>query len=265
MEDDLHRQYTPNDLESSLNESVIVTPKPTTRGFGIIRSAFDLFWDQEENLYKDLENKKFDPDNSSYHRKLDATIEAFTTKKNSARLTATLALCRKEYNGQVKISDIPANMAHEFLVQENKNKQNALKNLLEAKDKQFIEKQNVLIATLQKTVNEQLANISQNFNNFLKDRNDVVEEECAGIRILKEALLNIHKLNKAFMLTQGAYCSDNEETNPDKVNTFYNDSHLLKKIKVDKSMNDTKIRTERTLAILAEINASLQNVQALQP
>ena len=256
--DELDTHYTP--LDSALGASVITTPKTTTRGLGLIRSSFDFIWNEEDNLFSDLTTKKFDPNNSSYHRKLDAAVETFTTKQNSNRLTETLAICRKEYGGQVKVGDISATMAHEFLVQENKHKQKTLKELLETKDKQFIEKQNILLATLQKSLNDQLTILCQNLNDHLKDRNTAVQKEGSDIRRIKEALLNLHKLNKTFVLPTDAYCSDTEETNPEKVNIFYNDSHLLKKIKVDQSMNDTKTKMDRTIARLAEINSSIQSI-----
>src|SRR5258706_15313019 len=71
-------QLTPSDNNyHPLDESVMVTPVPTTRGLGLFRSVCDVIWNEEENLYSDLVNKKFDPKNSSYPRKLDTAIELY--------------------------------------------------------------------------------------------------------------------------------------------------------------------------------------------
>jgi hypothetical protein len=248
---------------SPIDQSIIITPMPTTRGLGFVRSALDWVRNEEENIYSDLLNKTFDPNNTSYHRKLDSTIEAFTTKRNDLRLTETLALCRNEYHGKVKIGDIPARMAHVFLVQKSKDEQKTLKEKIEAKDKFFIEKQNILIAALQKSFNEQLVIINQNLIEHIKNNTDDIQKDNDEIRRLKTGLIHIHKLNKTFSLSTEDYCSD-DELDPEEVKNFYSDTCLLEKIKVDQSMNETTTKTAQTLANLSSLNASIQRIPQLK-
>jgi hypothetical protein len=253
--------------QNSFNESDIITQVPTTRGLGFFRSTLDLVWDyEEENLYKDLLNKKFDPNNSSYPRKLNAAIEIFVTKKNNHRITETFALCCKEYPKQIKICDSQALMAHRFLVQENKNKQVALQKEIETKDKLFINQQNVFLSALQKSLSEQIKTINNLLDLHIKERDALVAEEGDEIRRLKKALVELHHLNKTFILpkeTQDGYCSDTEK-DPENVILSYNDKHLLKKINVDVSMNNTIGKTEQTLKKLHELNKAIQEIQPIR-
>jgi len=249
---------------SALGQSTMVTPKPTTRGFGVLRSTKDLFWNEEENLYSDLVSKTFDVNNSSYHRKLNSSVEAFVEKKNSTRLAEVFEICKRDYPKQVKIGDIESRMAHEFLVEENKQKQCNLRKILEEKDKQFIEQQNILLIALQKSFCDQLFNMTKNLSTHLQDRNAEVEKGGTEIRKYKEALLNLHKLNTTFKLPKDGYCSDEEGCEPENVKNFYDDSHILEKIKIDQPMNDTRTKNERILATLHNINVSVQSLTPLR-
>lgn len=251
-----------NNSESLLAESVMITPVTTTRGLGFFRSTADVLWNEEENLYYDLANKKFDPSNSSYHRKLDTAIEIFVDKKNDQRLTETFDICRKEYAKQIKISDIAARKAHEFLVKENKDKQSSFAKAIETKDKQFIDKQNVLLDSLQKTIGEQIIKIDDLLKTHLEERNSLVKTEGEDIRRIKKALVQLHHLNKTFALPSDGYCSD-EEKDAENVKNSYNDVHLLRKINVEYSMSNTKTKVERMLKMLYELNGSIQEIQQL--
>jgi len=245
-----------------LVESVMVTPVPTTRGLGFLRSTCDFIWNEEENLYSDLITKKFDPKNSSYHRKLDTAIEIYVAKNNNGRITEILELCRKEYPKQIKIGDSQVRMAHEFLVTENKNKQSSLAKAIETKDKQFIDKQNVLLGDLQKTISEQIAKIDAVLKAHLKERDDLVEIEGEDIRRVKRGLVQLHHLNKTFVLPEDGYCSDDEK-DADNVKNSYNNKHLLKKNCIEFSMNETKTKVQQMLKTLCGLNQEIQDIQQL--
>lgn len=250
--------------KDSLAESVMVTPTPTTRGFGLLRSLKDCAWSAEENLFADLENKTFDVKNSSYHRKLDTAIEQFVVGKNNKRITETLALCRQDhYRSHIKIGDMPTRMAHEFLVQENKTKQAELKKALETKDALFIQTQNMLLKTLQSSIKTQIEAIGTELDKHVLERDTLVKKEGDEIRRLKTGLVHTHKLNKTFALLESDYCSD-EETDADNVKHSYNDKYLLAKIAVDDSIAATTTKTTAMLERLININKELQSIRQLQ-
>lgn len=247
-----------------LEESCIITTVPTTRGFGVIRSAWDWVKPEEENLFTDLQNKTFDVRNSSYHRKLSTAIETFVHKKNDQRLTEMFEICRKDYRHIIKIEDSPALMAHLFLVEQNKNKQQALRTKLEEADKGAITEMNLSLAALKKTIETQINTMSKSLTTHNESQGKEIEAECNEIRRLKKGLGNIHKLNKTFSKPDTAYCSDDEAQDPEEVTQFYNDTHILEKIVIDKKLNDTKQKIQQMLAKLATINNELQGIQELR-
>lgn len=261
---------TNSNQNSSLEESVMIIPLPKTRGLGFWRSTKDLIWNEEENLYAELESRTLDLNNSSNHRKLDATIEIYSAKKNSDRLAAVFALCRQEpCKGLIQISDISACMAHNFLTQENKSQQLEFKNIIEQKDRLFINKQNVLLSALQLSLDKQIKEIKAQLDLHIEERNTIVTEQSKKIQKLKLALIQLHHLNKKFELPSDSYCSDEEDSdtiskNENNIETFYSDKHLLKKIQVDFSMNETKIKNERMIKTLDELIQAIGDIQPLR-
>ncbi len=260
---------TTDDQKKNFEESVLIPPIPTIRGLGFARGLKDYIWNEEENTYAELVNKQIDLTNSSYHRKLDTTVEIYSsTRKNSDRLASVLTLCRQEpYKGFIKINDISSSMAHIYLVQENKTKQTNLKNTIEEKDKAFIENYNGLLEGLQDSVKEKVDTMNTLLNLYIKSRNDDIQEKGNEIRVLKKALVNLHHLNKTFKLPEDkktdGYCSD-EEKNPNNVDTSYNDKHLLDKIDATFSMNATETKIERLLKALQNFNEAMQGIQAVR-
>ena len=262
---------TNGNRNSSLEESIMTIPLPKTRGLGFWRSTKDLIWNEEENIYAELESRTLDLDNSSNHRKLDATIEIYSAKKNSERLAAVLALCRQEpFKGFIQINDISACMAHDFLTKENKHQQLEFKNIIEEKDKLFISKQNILLDALQLSLDKQITEINTQLNLHIEERNVIVAEQSKKIQKLKLALIQLHHLNKKFILPNEGYCSDEEDKediikkNEQNVELFYSDQHLLKKIQVDFSMNETKTKNERMIKTLGDLNQAIRDIQQLR-
>lgn len=249
--------------DDKFEQSIVIPSLPTTRGLGWLRSTCDLIWDPAENLYGDVEQKIYDPYNSSYHRKLDVAIEIYSDNKNSSRLIDLFKLCRQNYPQKIKIGDISAFVAHEFLVSENKNKQTRLKTTIEAKDREFIGLQNILLTALQQTISEQINTIETNLVNHLACRDVLIKQEGVEIRKLKGGLVHLHHLNKTIILPDNIYCSD-DETDAENVENSYNNEYLLKKIGVDFSMNQTKEKVERMLATLKVINDSIQKIEQLR-
>ena len=250
-----------------LEESVIVPHMPKTRGLGITRTLKDLIWYEEENTYSELAAKTLDLDNSSNHRKIDSAVEIYSTKENSDRLTSMFELCREEpCKGVVKINDIPAAMAHNFLVKKNKDKQNALKEAIEKKDKDFIAEYNALLNVLQENLSHNVKAINSLLDNHLKDRNVLVEKEGNDIRKLKKGLVHLHHLNKQLRkeeLLKNSYCSDDEK-DADNVNSSYNDSYLLKKINIEYDMTQTKVKAENTLKQIYKFNDEIQAIETVR-
>src|SRR5438445_2705478 len=257
----------PNDKKNQIEESVIVIQTPTIRGLGFGRYLKDRIWCEEDNTFATLSNKTFDLNNSSNHRKLDTAIEIYSSgRPNSQQLAQTIALCRQEpYKGYIQITARPFRLAHKFLVQENKNKQSILKNTIEKNDKNFVDEYNILLKNLQDIVAEKIKNMNVILNKHIQERQTLVKKEGDEIRILKEALVNLHHLNKEknILITdeprEDTYCSD-DETNPDNVKNSYNDERLLKKINVNYSMEQTKTNTEKVLKILTNINSDLVSI-----
>jgi hypothetical protein len=251
----------------SMEESMIVIPEPKTRGLGIIRSSFDLIWSEEENLYNDLRTKTFDVENSSYHHKLDTAIQIYVTKQNSQRIAEIVDLCRQNYPRQVEIGDGQARMAHKLLTEENKNRQIILKNTIEANDKKFIDNYNTSLKELQSHVTEKINTMQIMLNQYIEERNTVVKEKGDEIRVLKKALVNLHHLNKTFILLEdkeiNGYCSDDEK-NVNNVDNSYNDEHLLAKNSINYGMTQTKTNTENTLKRLYEINIDITDINPIQ-
>ena len=250
-----------NPLEKS---SLPITPVPTTRGFGPHRSMMDWITPQEENLFADLQNKTFDVNNSSYHRKLSIAIEIFVNKKNDQRLTEMFEICRKDYRRSIKIEDSPALMAHQFLAEQNKNKQQALKIKLEEADKGAIVGINTALATLKNTLDMHINAIAQSLVTHNEAQEKDIKIECNEIKRLKKGLGHIHKLNRTFTKPDDAYCSDNEDQDPEDVTIFYNDTHILEKIGSDKKLAETKKRIQAMLQKLVVLNHEVQNIQELR-
>src|SRR5579862_8532524 len=255
-----------DDKKSSVEESRIVIPEPTKRGLGIIRSSYDLLWNEEDNTYDDVLNKKFDVDNSSYHRKLDTAVEIFVEKENSDKLGKLFALCRINYPKQIKIGDGQARMAHKLFVEENKNKQTVLKNIIESNDKKFIEDYNTSLKELQNYVTEKINTIRAMFSVYIKERDVVIQEKGDEIRVLKKALVHLHHLNKTLKSPENkeinGYCSDDEKY-PNNVDNSYNDEHLLTKNSMNYGMTQTKTNTENTLRRLYEINTDITEISPI--
>lgn len=262
-----------NNIHSPLDQSGFTIPMPTTRGLGFFRSTKDFIWNSEDNIFAELESKTLDLKNSSYHHKLDAAIGAYSDDKNREKLVGMLALCRQEpYIGRIQIKDVMVRKAHEFLVSENRIQQEEFKNIIENKDKEFIQKQNLLLEALQNSLHTQLEEMDKQLDDHKKEQKIIVREQSEKIQTLKKALLQLHHLNKT--VTLDGYCSDNDEEfdeyeqyknkviakTESNVKEFYSDKHLLKKIKVDVSISETKAITNKMLKVLYEINTELQNV-----
>lgn len=251
------------DSDQSLIESVVVTPVPTERGFGFVRSTLDYIWNEEENLYNDLVTKNFNPKNSSYHRKLDTAIEIYVANNNSDRLTEIFNICRKDYRKSIKIGDMPTRMAHEFLVKEQKDKQLKLKSAIITEDQEFIKGENILLDRLQRSFTQSIKQITDLLNEHLKKRDSIVTKECDEIRKLKMGLVALHHLNKTFILPEDGYCSDTEK-DENNVKNSYNDEYILnEKIYVANSMKATKDKITTLLEQLSGLNEILQNIKQL--
>ncbi len=267
-----------NDNKTSfMAESVIIIPAPTTRGLGIMRTlknnASFLGWSAEENLYNDLKNKTFDINNSSYHHQLDTAIQIYTTNQNSQRVTEILALCRENYPRNIKIGDGQARMAHKLLTKENNTKQVSLKKTLETKDKEFIAQENDLLTQLKESVNQHITKMEKLCTAYLGDpqkeeyagdRDTYIKQECDEIRNLKTGLINLHKLNKQFILD--SYCSDDEKDikNPANIKDSYNDAHILGKIQITEKMNTTKQQINDLLVTLTLLKSKICEITPLQ-
>jgi len=271
-----------NQLEEKkhpLAESTINLPMPTTRGLGVISFFKDCAWNEEDNTFARLSNKEqpLDLKNSSNPRKIDTAIENYShIRPDSSQLAKTIALCREEpYKGQILIAPIPFRLAHKFLVQENKAKQAIFKKTIETNDERFIRKFNVLLDDLQDIITTKIERMNTILNEHVEERDTLVKEKGDDIRILKQALVNLHHLNKQKNVlpindkdSDDGYCSD-KETDPDNaekpynVEKSYDDPYLLQKINVNCSMAQTKTNTEKMLSILYDINQKLVDLDPI--
>lgn len=273
----MEKELSNNNNQNPMAESVIVIPAPTTRGLGIVRTlknnATIFGWSAEENIYNDLKNKTFDINNSSYHHQLDTAIQIYSTNKNSQRVTEILALCRENYPRNIKIGDGQAQMAHTLLTEENKNRQASLKKTLEAKDKEFIAQENDLLTQLKESINQHVIKMEKLYTAYLDDsqkeqcvgeRTTYIQQECDEIRNLKTGLINLHKLNKQFILD--GYCSDNEKDikTPANIKNSYNDAHILEKIKITEKMNATQQQINDLLVTLTLLKSKICEITPLQ-
>jgi len=242
-----------DDKKHPLEASVITLPTPTKRGLGMMSFLKDCAWNEEDNTFARLSDKE---------NPLDLT--------NSDQLAKTIALCRQEpYKGRIQINPIPFRLAHKFLVKENKAKQAIFKKTIETNDENFINKFNVLLDDLQEIITEKIERMNIIRNEHIKERNTLVKEKGDDIRILKEALVNLHHLNKennVFPINEkdsgDGYCTD-KETDPENVKKSYNDEYLLKKINVNCSMAQTETNTKSMLGILYDINQRLLNLDEI--
>jgi hypothetical protein len=250
-----------NDQKKQLVESTIPTIVPTTRGLGFVRSVKDYIWAEETNIHTDLVNGTYDPQNSSYPHKLNTAIQILASTKKDTQLADILTACREKYPQKIELGNAQTFMAHELLVEENKNKQALLKEAITTKDKEFIAKENDLLKDLQKSTSENVAIIKSCLDEYIKNRDAFVTEECNEIRRLKKGLVILHHLNKTVVL-EGGYCSD-EEKDENNVETSYNDKYLLKKIAINFQMNDTVTKTENLLLRLAQLEQELKDIQPL--
>ena len=259
------------DNKNTLAESVILVPEPKTRGLGFMRSCKDLVplpgWTEEENLYSDLANKVFDPENSSYHRKLDTTVEIFVEKENSDKLAQTFALCRQNYPKQIKIGDSQAALAHKFLTKENKKKQTAAKSAIQKIDKQHLEELNKLILEGQDYLKGLTTKMQSIHSKHTEERSKLITNECDEIRKIKTASINLHKLNKTFQLPkEDGYCSDDEKDikNPENIKNSYNDQNLLEKIEIAAKVTQTDEKINDLLFSLVELETKLRTIKSLE-
>ena len=252
-----------------MEESVIVVPEPKKRGLGLLRSSYDLLWHEEENLLNDLRDKKFDVENSSYHRKLDTAIELFVEKEKVDKLAEIFSLCQANYPKQVKIGDSQAVMAHKFLVKENKTRQSETKHEIQRNDKLYLEKQNERLAEAKKVFTNIIASMDEIHKEHMLERNNLITKNCDEIRKMKKASVDLHKLNKTFTLPNNqndGYCSDNEQDikNPKNIATSYNDQHILNKIEITEKIEETNEKINALLVSLVELESKLNALQSLQ-
>jgi hypothetical protein len=262
----------PESTKNSMAESVMVTTIPTKRGLGFVRSTFDFIWNEEENLYSDLETGKFDPENSSYHHKLDTALQIYTTKENTERITGILRMCITKHPKQIKIGDGQACMVHQLLAAENKEKQVALAKTIKTNDNEFINKMNILLAGLKESVHTKILEMQNLRNAYLSadgERNALINRQCNEIRDLKCALANTHKLNKTFVLpknTDDGYCSDDEKDikNPANIENSYNNQRILEKIHMTSSMQHTTDKTEELLCLLVDSFSKLNTIKQIE-
>lgn len=258
-----------NDKKCLMEESVIVIPEPKKRGFGFVRSSYDLLWNEEENLYNDLLNKKFDAENSSYHRKLDTAIEIFVEKENSDKLAQTFALCQTNYPKQIKIGDSQAVMAHKLLIKENKARQTLTKEEIQKIDKLYLEKENELLSEAKKVLAYTIASMQNVHDKHMLERNNLITDKCNEIRKIKTASIHLHKLNKTFQLPENekdGYCSDDEKDikTPQNLNNSYNDANILQKINIAHKIEETNAKINDLLVALVALESKLKTIQPLQ-
>ena len=262
-----------DDKKHPLEASVITLPTPTKRGLGMMSFLKDCAWNEEDNTFARLSDKEnpLDLTNTSNPRKIETAVENYShIRPNSDQLAKTIALCRQEpYKGRIQINPIPFRLAHKFLVKENKAKQAIFKKTIETNDENFINKFNVLLDDLQEIITEKIERMNIIRNEHIKERNTLVKEKGDDIRILKEALVNLHHLNKennVFPINEkdsgDGYCTD-KETDPENVKKSYNDEYLLKKINVNCSMAQTETNTKSMLGILYDINQRLLNLDEI--
>lgn len=250
-----------------LEESVIVVPEPTKRGFGIYRASYDLIWNEEDNLFNDVQHKKFDINNSSYHRKLDAAVEIFVEKENAEKLAELFVLCRINYPKQIKIGDSQALIAHKFFIKKNKAKQTCIKDAIQKTDKTYLEKQNKLLAKAKQDMMETMALMQLIYKDHQEEKSKLITHECDEIRKMKTASINLHKLNKTFKLPENeldGYCSDNEKDmkDPENIKNSYNDETILQKIKIADKIKQTN---ENINMLFFHINDLMSKLNAIQP
>jgi hypothetical protein len=258
--------------KNPMAESVIVTTIPTKRGLGFVRSTFDYIWDEEANLYSDLETGKFDPENSSYHHKLDTALQIYTIKRNTARITGILRMCVGKHPKQIKIGDGQACLVHQFLASENKEKQLALAKTIKTSDNEFINKMNILLTGLKEDVQAKIIDMQNLRRAYLSadgERNASVDQKGNEIRELKCALVRTHKLNKTFVLpknTDDGYCSDDEKDikNPANIENSYNNQHILEKINMTNSMQQTTDKTDELLHLLVDLLSKLNAIKQIE-
>lgn len=257
------KQLAPrNNNNHQLEQSIMITPMPTTRGFGLLRSTCDLIWNEEENLYSDLVHKTFDPNNSSYHRKLDTAIEILVDKQNDERLAEMIDVCRRDYNKKIQISDTATCKAHAFLVQTNKDLQTSFAKRIAVHDKICLEGQNQLLEELKSYVSAQIAKIKQLYTDYAVKREDIVKEECEEIRRIKKALIQLHNLNKTCKLPADGYCSDDEK-NADNLTKSYNNQYILQKINVNYAIEQTNTKSLTLIKTLTELDQKIQVIESL--
>ncbi|HSC25351.1 MAG TPA: hypothetical protein VLB80_04020 [Candidatus Babeliales bacterium] len=270
-----------------LQLSTIFTPMPTEEGMSLWRKGQDLIYGEEINILADLENKTFNLNNEDYYNQLNSALAKLANinlafdkndtdknlniDRNNNQIMKILHLCIENYPLLLKINDIPACKVHASLARENNKKQRFLRETIESKDKEFIKQQNILLAALQKTIVEQVTTIDNNFRTHEKEKENIIEEECAKIRNLKTGLMNIHSLNTTFKLpvnekndiNKDGYCSDNDNKKPDNEKNTYNNEFLLKKINAAYKMQQTKLKIEQLLQMLQAIVNSTQEIEPL--
>ncbi len=262
----------PKIATNPMAESVIVTTIPTKRGLGFVRSTFDYIWDEEANLYSDLETGKFDPENSSYHHKLDNALQIYTIKRNTERISDILRMCVAKHPKQIKIGDGQACMVHQLLAAQNKEKQLALAKTIKTNDNEFINQMNNLLTELKGSVHARIVDMQNLRKTYLSangERNTLVTQKCNEIREFKRALVHTHKLNKTFVLpknTDDGYCSDDEKDikNPVNIEESYNNQRILDKINITDPMKQTTEKTDHLLCLLVDLLSKLNAINQIE-
>lgn len=240
-----------NNQPNPLMETVIFTAREESLGF--MRSLSDFKW-EKDNLYNDLEKQEYDPRNLVYSDKYDRTMVAFAHEKDP-RLLGLIDLSVKHYPGQIKPGNGTALAAYNRLIEEKEAQQLSLKKIIETNDQEYIEKQNVILAAIKKSILDQITIMQTNLKTHLENRETIVQTNCEEIRKLETSIANLYQLNKQFKLPDGGQKAE-AKIAPDKC--------ILQDIQVDELMFATQDKTERTLHSLFEANSLLQMTHELR-
>jgi len=253
--------------DNPLNQTVMIgTPQITNESFGLWRKGSDAFWGDTENLFADVKSGAYNPTHSKYIEKLDKTVGNFA-KNNDPRLPELIDLCRTNYRGQIQLRPEKAAAAHACLYSNRKTLQSNLKGAIESNDKKFLEEQNKLIAALKESLAQQITAIKTNLDTHKKSSNDLLNKESGTIRKYKKSELITHKLNTEFTFSKNedsCDCSTNEKKNPDDVDTFYSDQHILEALGIDEATYATLEKSEKTLKTLLNIQELLKSISPLR-
>jgi hypothetical protein len=237
-------------LAQQLDQTVMVeSPEVTDESLGVIRYFSD--WTPEgeaNNLYADVENKKYVSTNQQYIDKLDRTVEEWN-KTNDPRLPKLLNYCRDYYKGKISIAPSIGLAVHTNFITQKRAKLAALKTTLEDSDKKFLDEQDQLLQALKLSFAQQIAAIKSSKNKYISNRNDLLMQGGNDIRETVKSAAVIRRLS---IFTADNEYSDDQSLHPDRVHSTYDEHRLLDIMNV-----------KFTYAIVSDVDVALQFLNQL--